>query len=72
MDVKSGSRSSPVGRAIPVPRARRFLVTSQIKPSGFGDENEADQRSPWCWSESGYVWTGKFDLTTDTCGRGNF
>ena len=23
-------------------------------------------------SESGYVWTGKFDLNTDTCGRGNF
>ena len=20
----------------------------------------------------GYVWMGKFDLTTDTCGRGNF
>ena len=20
----------------------------------------------------GYVWTGKFDLNTDTCGRGNF
>ena len=23
-------------------------------------------------SESGYVWTGKFDLNTDTCGRENF
>ena len=21
---------------------------------------------------SGYVWTGKFDLNMDTCGRGNF
>ena len=21
---------------------------------------------------SGYVWTGKFDLSPDTCGRGNF
>ena len=43
MDFKSGSRSSPVGRAIPVPRTRRFLVTSQIKPGGSGDENEAEQ-----------------------------
>jgi len=23
-------------------------------------------------SESGYVWTGEFELNTDTCGRGNF
>ena len=23
----------------------------------------------WMWSRVGYVWTGKFDLTTDTCGR---
>ena len=31
------------GIAILVPRARRFLVTSQIKPSGSGEENEAEQ-----------------------------
>ena len=35
----------------------------------------AEDRFAISWrteSESGYVWTGKFDLSTDTCGRGNF
>ena len=50
-----------------------ILSVKQTGDLKFSRESKIALQISWrTESESGYVWTGKFDLNTDTCGRGNF
>ena len=50
-----------------------ILSVKQTGDLKFSRESKIALQISWrTESESGYVWTGKFDLNTDTCGRANF
>ena len=52
-----------------------FLSTDVTRLTKLFTVNIQDGRSKEKFADSkisGYVWTGKFDLNPDTCGRGNF
>ena len=63
--------SSDVARSNPV-LYREYCITASSTHALLPIFPEESWVLGWIQIRVGYVWTGKFDLKMDTCGRGNF